>query len=654
MIPDRYADRSPDLFRRLKPLYGKKIDALWLEYQTADVERKHEIDVLLTLLAVKHLGMAVGDERLVLEPPPSELIGRGEYTLGSVSYPGLPGYAFRVGRNDLLRHLFILGPTGTGKSTLILGLLQQLLADGAPVMVFDFKRGYRCLLDAPGAADLVVLTVGRATAPLFLNALQPPRGVGFAEWAAGLADIISASYLLMQGARNVLMEALLQAHREKGGDATFKDAHQLLDLELRSTRSGSRRYGWLESSARSLEELSKGGYGDALSAINGVAFADLMRRPVVFELQGLGDDQKKFFCLYCLHAVLQLRKNDSATREVLQHILVFDEAHNVFPKEQYGELGVPSRLAREVREYGEAIIAATQQADVADSLIANSGIKIILRTDYPKDVDFASKLLQIEPRWLPKLSLGTGIARLPTRFYTPFLFTFPPQPRKNLLVADDAVRSRYEAIMGTPPAPPPSEAVNAVTEKERALLGDIAQHPIAGVIARYERLGWNAKIGNAIKDAIITKGLAEFENVPTSTARIKILTLTSAGEGHLEREGITVPSWRRGGAAHEYWRETIRGLLQRQAYTVTDEYAVPGGYVDLHATNGVREVFVEIETGKSDVNTNIEKCRGLTGTVVFFFLTNDLRDAWQEQLSGITDVHALTPAELDRLASVVR
>jgi hypothetical protein len=51
-----------DLFRKLKPLYGKKIDLLWLEHQTADVERKREIEALLTILAAKRLGLAVGDE----------------------------------------------------------------------------------------------------------------------------------------------------------------------------------------------------------------------------------------------------------------------------------------------------------------------------------------------------------------------------------------------------------------------------------------------------------------------------------------------------------------------------------------------------------------------------------------------------------------
>lgn len=638
----------PDLFKRLKPLYGKKIDALWLEYQVADVERKREIDLVLTLMAVKRLGIGIGDERVVLEPPSPGVIGRGEYVLGDVSYPGLAPYPFRVGRNELLRHMFILGPTGTGKSTLIIGLLQQLLTAGCPFMVFDFKRNYRCLLGTPGSDRLVVVTVGRQVAPLAINALTPPPGVEFDEWAAGLADIISSSYLLMQGARNVLVESLLRSHREQGEFASLGDAYRHLDVELRSTRPGSRRYGWLESSARSLEELSKGPFGRSLNAEDPVPLADFLSLPVVFELQGLGDDQKRFFCLFVLHAVSQFRKNDAGQREVLRHCLVFDEAHNVFPKEQYGELGVPSRLAREVREYGEAIIAATQQADVAESLIANSGIKIVLRTDYPKDVDFASRLLQVESRWLAKLPVGHGIARLPTRYYQSFLFTFPNQPRKNALVTDDAVGEQFVRVMGEHHHE--EDEPVAVGEKETALLRDIAAHPISGVTARYERLGWNPKTGNNIKDHIITKGLAGFEDVPTATGRVKILTLTKKGEELLERDGVVVPSWRRGGAAHEYWRAVLRQRLEGLGYAVTEEYAVPGGFVDLHGTKEGHEVFVEIETGKSDVEKNIQKCKDLPGQVVFFFVTPDVRDMWRERLALVTGGVVVTPDSLSVLA----
>src|SRR5436190_13693697 len=144
----------PDLFKRLKPLYGAPIDALWIEYQTADPQRRREIEELLVLVAVRRLGTRLGDERIVLDPPPATLIGQGQYTLGTVVYPGLAPYPASVGRNELLRHLFLLGPTGTGKSTLILHLVEQLLRNDVPCWLFDFKRNYRCLLGTHYAGPL--------------------------------------------------------------------------------------------------------------------------------------------------------------------------------------------------------------------------------------------------------------------------------------------------------------------------------------------------------------------------------------------------------------------------------------------------------------------------------------------------------------------
>src|SRR5262249_29994306 len=153
-------------------------------------------------------------------------------------------------------------------------------------------------------------------------------------------------------------------------------------------RAGSRRYGWLESSYRSVEELTRNEMEDAFNSRFPMTIEQLLQMPVVFELQALGEDQRKFFCLYLLQGILLLRKHQLLEREILRHVLVFDEAQTVFSKDQWGELSIPSRLAREIREYGEGIIAATQQADVSDSLAANAGTRLVLRTDFPKDVDF--------------------------------------------------------------------------------------------------------------------------------------------------------------------------------------------------------------------------------------------------------------------------
>lgn len=641
----------PDLFRRLKPLYGKRIDALWLEYQLADVERKREIEGLLTLLATKRLGMAVGDEKLVLDAPPAALIGAGEFTIGDVSYPGISPYPFRIRRNELLRHVFILGPTGTGKSTLLLNLLVQVQAAGVPYMVFDFKRNYRTLLAAPAHDDLVVFTVGRSTAPLHLNALQSPPGVEFEEWAAALADIISTSYLLMQGARNVLKEALLQARARNGEEATLALAHEILEAELDATKTGSRRYGWLESSTRSLEELTKGSFGRALNT-NAQTISDLLTRPVVFELQGFGDDQKRFFCLYFLQAVLMLRKNASSQRERLQHVLVFDEGHNVFPRERQGEVSVPARLAREVREYGEAIIAATQQADVSESLIANSGFKFILRCDYPRDVTFASQLLQIKPEWLPKLALGTGIARLPVRFYSPFLFTFGVQPIKNTTIHDAVVHEQWARHFGPTAEEPARPREVSVSERDAQLLRDVVDHPISTITKRYERLGWNYKTGNAIKDSVIAKELARFDPVVTPTGQVKILSLTDRGCDLLDRAGVSVARSRHGGAEHEYWKYIVAERLREQGFNVVEEYPVGGGKtVDLFASRGDQRLMFEVETGRSDIPANVTKCASQDAAIVFVFTNAQVRSAHEAMIRAeLPDARLLTTAE----ASAVR
>src|SRR5262249_40876796 len=140
-------------------------------------------------------------------------------------------------------------------------------------------------------------------------------------------------------------------------------------------------------------------------------------------------------------------------------------------KEKWGELGVPSRLAREVREYGEAIISATQQADVADSLIANRGTKIILRTDYPKDVEFASRLLQIDSKWATKTPMGSAVVRLPARYYQAFLLTFPEHPLKNTVVTDAQITRRYTQY------PQPITAhLDAETIQEVLRLNEFAHH----------------------------------------------------------------------------------------------------------------------------------------------------------------------------------
>ncbi|GEM_PF-789316 len=641
----------PDLFARLSPLFGKLIDLLWIEYQTADVVRKKEIEELLTLLTVKFIGVTVGEERVLLKPPPAEVIGQGEYFLGRVIYPGLRAHPFRIQHAELLRHVFLLGPTGTGKSTMLLNLLLQFLREGKPFMVFDFKRSYRCLLRSRKAKELAVFTIGQETAPLGLNALQPPPGASVEEWVEALTDVIGIVFILLQGARNVLKEALLRAVHEKKEEATLRDALKILESQLRSHRGKSRKYGWLESSARSLEELCKGSYGRVLNAPRGNPISALLDRPVVFELEGLGMDQKRFFCLFFLQSILLLRKKQSLDREVFRHALVFDESHHVFPRPKPGVVDIPSILAREIREYGEAIIAATQQADVSPSLIANSGFKIVMRCDYPDDAFFAAKLMNLEAKVFPKLPMGFSIVRMPVRFYTPFLLKSPKQPLKNKWVEDGQVQARWEELDDSLKPGAVSDSGPAfLSESETLLFSDVICYPLSPVTERYSRLRWNAKTGNSIQRKLVKDGLVKLVPVAVPGGRVKILTLTVKGEERARSYGFEIPSGRYGGVEHEYWKQELARRFREEGYAVELEYGIGSGkVVDLRAVLGGREVVVEVETGKSDVLANVRKCAGREWEVVFFFTSDSLIEKYEKMFRGmgLQGVRVLSPSQVD-------
>src|SRR5207245_679747 len=97
---------------------------------------------------------------------------------------------------------------------------------------------------------------------------------------------------------------------------------------------------------------------------------------------------------------------------------------------------------------------------------------------------------------------------LPVRFYTPFQFTFPQQPIKNITTPDAIVHEHWSKHPLATVKRNDVERKIEVSEREEHLLRDVHAQPISPITQRYERLGWNAKTGNAIKDRVIKEGLA--------------------------------------------------------------------------------------------------------------------------------------------------
>jgi hypothetical protein len=237
------------------------------------------------------------------------------------------------------------------------------------------------------------------------------------------------------------------------------------------------------------------------------------------------------------------------------------------------------------------------------------------------------------------------------RFYSPILFTFGVQPIKNLTISDEEVHAQWLRLQPptTSDVPPPTTAIG---EREEALLRDVATTPISPITNRYQRLGWHMEIGNRTKDAVIKRGLARFDAVSTPRGQVKILALTPDGTALLASRGVALRPRRAGGAEHEFWKHELRSGLQRNGYKVAEEFALGGGKTaDLRAERDGRVLFIEVETGRSDIAANVAKYPSDAALIVFFTSAEVAQRYRELVLLDRPGTRCLTPTEIDRIAA---
>jgi hypothetical protein len=129
--------------------------------------------------AVALAGWPIGEQELPGQPPlhpklvaPAQLAVPGDRVIGQVLAPGMTGQlGYSV--TDALRHSWIIGPNGTGKSTLLLNLIDQDLRAGRPVVVIEPKDLIRDLLARipDSRSEDIALLDCTDKAPLGLNPL---------------------------------------------------------------------------------------------------------------------------------------------------------------------------------------------------------------------------------------------------------------------------------------------------------------------------------------------------------------------------------------------------------------------------------------------------------------------------------------------------
>jgi len=447
-----------ELCMKLRPIFGKKIDEIYLKYTLANnSEERAEIEHIINILYYKNLSKLL-DEKVFLEPPVKEAVN-GEYPLAMVSYADKRLFPFALREQDWIRHVCISGMSGSGKTTLAFHILNNFIKKDKPFLVFDWKKSFRplVLIDP----EIMCFTIGKdSVSNLFkMNINEPPKGVSPKEWINVLCDLLTESFFVSYGVHKILLETLDDAFKEWGiyhGSENYPTwNHIKWKLEEKLNKAKGREAGWLESALRIASVLTFGDFGKICNYKGEGEFKveDLLNKKVIFELNSLGNIEKKFFCEFILTYIYKLKKaRQSFTHENFDHAIIVDEAHNIFLKEDthFTKESVTDMIYRELREYGTSLICLDQHiSKLSDTVKGNSACHIAFQQQLPQDTYDISGIMQLKERknFFSMLPVGTAIVKLSERYTSPFLVEVLPVKLREEEVTDKNIQDRMKCIM---------------------------------------------------------------------------------------------------------------------------------------------------------------------------------------------------------------
>ena len=143
----------------------------------------------------------------------------------------------------------------------------------------------------------------------------------------------------------------------------------------------------------------------------------------------------------------------------------------------------------------------------------------------------------------------------------------------------------------------------APIEEELLFIDDVLRHPNDGVDARYKRLGTNTDKGHKRKRRLIARGVLEEDAIKIGRTTRTVLRITKDARENLGLESRSGKE----SLAHEYWKRWHAHKLEQVGYQVQMEAPRNHGHADIVAWKNGKTIAVEIETGKSDMLTNVRQ-----------------------------------------------
>lgn len=332
---------------------------------------------------------------------------------------------FGIQESDRFHHVYLIGKTGTGKSTLLESMIRQDIEDGAGVALLDphgdlVERVAR-FAKATRPEDLIDFNVPEAQAPLSFNPLDSVPPAKRPPAASGILETFKKLWSDSWGPRleHILRNALLLLLDQP--EATLRDILRLLEDEEFRIRAAGRtanpqvRHFWLQE----FEAYTKNLRAEAIAPIQnkvGAFLSDPVLQRILSQREGaldvrrvmdrgkillvnlskgrLGEDTSSLLGSLLVSAIGQSALARADTLEVLRRpfYLYLDEFQS------FTTLALAGMLS-ELRKYRVGLVLAHQylaqvEEPVRDAVLGNVGTMIVFRVG-PDDAEVLER--EFEP-----------------------------------------------------------------------------------------------------------------------------------------------------------------------------------------------------------------------------------------------------------------
>lgn len=376
----------------------------------------------------------------VKQTPPEFYSGRritkvsaGEIDLGEFQFGG----KVTLPMQNLVRHAFVTGFTGSGKSNTMLFLLDQLWRKNKiPFMVIESaKKEYRVLGNDQTYKDLLIFTLGdETTSPFRFNPFELFPGVRLEAHLGRLQTCFDAALPQFGILPSLIAESLEIIYARFGWKLTdvaseneerlFPTMKDLLDtilsvIEKRGYK-GEIYHNLLAAVSGRIGSLLRGSRGKMFCTQKSIPPQLLFSTPVILELNDLNQQDKSLTLMFLLMWLREYR--ELHTSKNLTHVTVIEEAHNVLSNSDTSinpEISADTKgksvesftnLLSEVRSYGEGIFIVDQSpAKISPDAIRNTNLQIAhqLRDENDRNAIARAMIMdENQQKYLAKLGVG--------------------------------------------------------------------------------------------------------------------------------------------------------------------------------------------------------------------------------------------------------